>query len=669
MSNEKVLVLGVDGMDPVFTKYMVELGQMPNVKKFIERGSAREDLVMLGGVPTITPPMWTTLATGAYPNTHGITCFWNQHPEELDTLTFALDSRECKAEQVWNVLAENGKKTLVWHWPGGSWPPSSDSPNLHVVEGATTSSMHNGCAALDADTVVYADIKYTAVGHKDAVTNDSGAGCILTDVHFGPTDLEEETTLEISSKTTNHLLFSHADGEATCETMEMLERYQSPLSEPKNWMNAPEDAKEFTILGLKGTKRYPALLLKNTAGEYRKVAVYKNKKVPTPLVVLDDEGEYIKYFEDEFIVDGEPKRASRFASILEIDPKGESVVVWFSIPMNIDVEPELWSPKHLYKDVIDNVGTIPPGPSVAGVVPYLLERRFLPAWDYYQEWQGKAMRYLMEQEGYEMVFSHLHNVDMAGHVFWRYAKHREEYQNDEVVYQDFMREVYRQTDKYLGGFLPLLDEGWSIIITSDHGLICGEEDEIPLIGEGFGTNIGVMKELGYTVLLKDENGNERRKIDWSKTKAVAPRGNHIYINLKGRNPYGIVEPEDKYELEREIIDALYNYRQDGKRIINLAIRNKDAALLGLGGPGCGDIIYFVEEGFNRMHGDSLSTTTGLFHTSVSPIFIAAGNGIKAGYTTDRVIREVDVAPTVAALAGVRMPAQCEGAPVYQILEK
>ena len=102
-------------------------------------------------------------------------------------------------------------------------------------------------------------------------------------------------------------------------------------------------------------------------------------------------------------------------------------------------------------------------------------------------------------------------------------------------------------------------------------------------------------------------------------------------------------------------------------MVQLAVRNKDAAVFGLSGPECGDIIYFVEEGFNRLHGDSWSTTTGYFHTSVQPIFIAAGRGIKQGYT-DRVIREVDVAPTIAALAGVRMPAQCEGAPVYQIIE-
>ena len=72
---EKLFVLGIDGMDPRLTVKYVKKGLMPNTKKLIERGACREDLVMLGGHPTVTPPMWTTLATGAYPCTHGITAF------------------------------------------------------------------------------------------------------------------------------------------------------------------------------------------------------------------------------------------------------------------------------------------------------------------------------------------------------------------------------------------------------------------------------------------------------------------------------------------------------------------------------------------------------------------------------------------------------------------
>ena len=114
---------------------------------------------------------------------------------------------------------------------------------------------------------------------------------------------------------------------------------------------------------------------------------------------------------------------------------------------------------------------------------------------------------------------------------------------------------------------------------------------------------------------------------------------------------------------------LYGYRDKttGKRVVSVALRNKDAVLLGQGGPEAGDICLWIAEGYNNDHADSLSTTYGAEGTSVSPIFMAAGPGIKAGYKTDRVIRQVDVAPTLAVLGGVRLPAQNEASIVHQIL--
>ena len=169
-------------------------------------------------------------------------------------------------------------------------------------------------------------------------------------------------------------------------------------------------------------------------------------------------------------------------------------------------------------------------------------------------------------------------------------------------------------------------------------------------------------------LKKDENGNNLKEIDWEKTRAVATRGGQIYVNLKGKYPTGIVDPADKYELEREIIDGLYNYRLNGKRVIAVAMRNKDAMVLGTGGPECGDVLYWLEEGVNRLHGDALPMVEGVYDTSVTPIFIAAGKGLKKGYQSKRIIRQVDMTPTVAHMLGVRMPKQCEGAVIYQILE-
>lgn len=54
---------------------------------------------------------------------------------------------------------------------------------------------------------------------------------------------------------------------------------------------------------------------------------------------------------------------------------------------------------------------------------------------------------------------------------------------------------------------------------------------------------------------------------------------------------------------------------------------------------------------------------------IFPNLYCSGPGLKESFETDRVIRQVDLAPTCCVLAGVRLPAQCEGAPVYQILEE
>lgn len=354
--------------------------------------------------------------------------------------------------------------------------------------------------------------------------------------------------------------------------------------------------------------------------------------------------------------------------LTELSEDGNEVHLWMSKAFDI-AHDTLFHPRSIYKQVVENCGHIPPNPTFGGKQLDVINKIMLPTWEVLCQWQADALNYLIDTNGYQVVFSHIHNVDAMGHMFWYYGKNRPIMgKMEEEGYQAAIEEVYLQTDRYLGRFLHYLDEGWTITIFSDHGLLTPEEEEKPLIGDAFGCNVGVLSELGYTVLKKDENGNPIKEIDWEKTRAVATRGGQIYINLKGKYPTGIVDPADKYELERQIIDDLYSYRLNGKRVISVAMRNKDAVNLGTGGPECGDILYWLEEGVNRLHGDALPEVQGYEDTCVTPIFIAAGKGFKQGYECERIIRQADMAPTLAYMLGVRMPKQCEGAVAYQILE-
>ncbi len=667
---DKVLLLGVDGLDPKLTSKFLKEGKLPNIKKFVDAGAQRESLQLVCTPPTITPPLWTTLATGALPVTHGITCFWRQDPVKLDTAGYNLDSRLCTAEALWNVTAEAGMKTLVWHWPGSSWPPTSDNPNLHVVDGTQPAAVNAGVAKIEMEKMVVAKDTFKEVLFKPAATNNTGAGCVIEDI---PETDENAAAMEtcnniISSggMSMTNIILKQSDGEDGIEDV-AIDLCNSPIKDAAGWADAPEGAKEFYVVTSDGLVRRPCLILKNEDGVYDRVAYYHSKKDAEPIVVMKKD-EYKVGVVDEFIHKEEKAMGNRNMMVMDIAEDGSFVRLWLSKAFDITHD-TLFHPKSLFKQVVENVGYIPPNPTFGGKDLEIVNRIMMPTWDALCQWQAKALNYLIDENGYDVVFSHIHNVDAQGHMFWYYGKNRPVMNKlEEEGYQAAIEEVYLQTDRYLGEFVHYLDEGWTIMIFSDHGLLTPEEEEKPLIGDAFGCNVMVMQELGFTVLKKDENGNNLKEIDWEKTRAVATRGGQIYINLKGKYPTGIVDPADKYELEREIIDGLYNYRLNGKRVIAVAMRNKDAMVLGTGGPECGDVLYWLEEGVNRLHGDALPMVEGYKETSVAPIFIAAGKGLKKGYNSQRIIRQADMAPTVAHMLDVRMPKQCEGAVVYQILE-
>ena len=670
---EKMIVVGVDGFDPMHAKYLMDQGRMPNLKKLVEAGSSREDLVLQGCVPTVTPPMWTTLATGATPRVHGISAFFNQHPKKLDTVVYALDSRSCKAEQLWNVFAEAGKKTLVWHWPGSSWPPTSDSPNLAVVDGTQPTNIGSGTAQVDGEKFCLAatDIETLRFSAHDS-TETGVAGCVIKDLENFVVDDEEMTANKATGlvdgkvKEIDWFSMDESETEINLLAANNADIINSPIKSASGWAFETYDEKEFILLLGAGTVRRPCLILKNDNGDYDQVAIYRSKKDLQPIFVLNNDELMLDYRDELIEEDGTTKMVSRPMRIMEMAKDGSRVKIY--IGNALDVNNDLvWHPKSLLKEMNEKNGIATLACLLSSQDHDNVTKLQLPCWEAYCQWQADCLTSLMDENRFEIIFSHIHNVDNVGHKYWHLAKHRNTWENDEKFYQDAIDEVYAQTDRYIARFLPYLDQGWTIFLVSDHGLIV-EENHPPVVTESV-LCAPLMEELGFTVLQKDDNGKRIRKIDWTKTRAIVTRGGHIYINLKGRQDYGIVNPEDQYALEDEIISALYNYRDPvtNRRVVSVVLRKRDAAILGVGGPECGDLVLFMEEGFNIIHQDALPTQRGYYQTSVSPIFVAAGAGIKKNYRTNHFIKQTDIAPTMAVLGGVRLPAQNEGAIVQDIL--
>ncbi|MCX6002342.1 MAG: hypothetical protein NTY79_07410 [Chloroflexi bacterium] len=152
----------------------------------------------------------------------------------------------------------------------------------------------------------------------------------------------------------------------------------------------------------------------------------------------------------------------------------------------------------------------------------------------------------------------------------------------------------------------------------------------------------------------------------SKSKCFPQRELYVYINLKGRDPEGIVDPKDYKEVQQQIIDALLTYvdPKTGKRPVSLALSKQDARIMGLYGDWVGDVIYAVYPWVAGQHGNILPTAEwGI--GSLKGLLTFTGPGIKKGYRMERTCNLIDIVPTICYLMDLPLPSTTEGAVLYQ----
>ena len=278
-----------------------------------------------------------------------------------------------------------------------------------------------------------------------------------------------------------------------------------------------------------------------------------------------------------------------------------------------------------------------------------------------------SLFYLGKNKEWEIIYTHVHALDLGNHRYQN--KILEEYTGEKhEYYLDILRKYYEISDKFVGNMLELVDEDTTLFIVSDHGGMSKEAGcEIPLLGDPWNVGGKVLEEMGYLVVNREK---DKAEVDWKKTKAISQRSGYIYLNLKGREPQGSVEPEEYEQLVEEIIAALYSYRdpQTGKRPINFALSREDMPILGLYGEHVGDIYFCFTPSFARVHGTT-PPTANYSGTSVKCLFLMAGAGVKKGEEIKRPVRAIDIVPTICHLTGFPVPQDAEGGIIYQGLEE
>ena len=295
-------------------------------------------------------------------------------------------------------------------------------------------------------------------------------------------------------------------------------------------------------------------------------------------------------------------------------------------------------------------------------------------------------KHLLTHKEWDFFITVFYEVDRVQHALWHLMdKNHPRYTPSHLEHA--IKDSYKRMDRILREMLDLLCEDITVIIMSDHGfgpvqgffrlnqwllsqkyLSLTEESmkaffesvaqrflkkvEEPLAGESFLDTIGGMYQ-----------------IDWSKTRAFAVRLGNVYLNVKGREPEGIIEMGKEYEDTRNqlIHDLSALTHPKTNKPLNVTVRKKEEVYSGTHFHDAPDLLvsleeysYLIEQGFGPVWGglsDEEKYSSG--GHKMDGIFIASGPNINPGQWIDP-ITLVDIAPTILHIMNVPVRSDMDG---------
>jgi predicted AlkP superfamily phosphohydrolase/phosphomutase len=320
----------------------------------------------------------------------------------------------------------------------------------------------------------------------------------------------------------------------------------------------------------------------------------------------------------------------------------------------------------------------------------------------------RAALHLLETRDCDLYFVTLRAADHAQHYFWRFwdAGHPAFTLADHERFGDFIPQSYAVCDAAIADMMAACGPDTNVLVVSDHGF--GRETKMVHLSnwleqEGFlrfktgpagrikrtafragFTADNVMNLLGklrlerlYTSVSRTAKAGIFNRlflsygdIDWTRTVAYA-RGQigQIFLNVRGREPHGIVEPGEAYARTRQhIIDALMRLRdpETGETVVD-RVHVREDLYDGAEAGAAPDLVidwrdmeywaFDVITGGRKIIGPNLATRSGGHRQN--GILLAHGPAIAEAREIAGA-RIIDVAPTALQLLGLPAPVQMDG---------
>jgi len=180
---------------------------------------------------------------------------------------------------------------------------------------------------------------------------------------------------------------------------------------------------------------------------------------------------------------------------------------------------------------------------------------------------AEMMRAFLDERDFDLYVHVYELTDRVAHMFWRLLDTEHPAYSDSLaaIYGDAVRDSYIYMDDVVGQVLDRLEPEDVLLIASDHGFHTWHKS--------VNYNTWLVKN-GFMTLKKNVEDPEMRledlfgqgefwpNVDWKRTKAYALGLGDIYINVKGREAQGIVEPGEEYERIRDSLIARLEAFQD-----------------------------------------------------------------------------------------------------------
>ena len=275
----------------------------------------------------------------------------------------------------------------------------------------------------------------------------------------------------------------------------------------------------------------------------------------------------------------------------------------------------------------------------------------------------EVVKHLIKNKRWDYCQFVIIGLDRFHHAFWKYydkSHHKYEPGN---IYESAIENFYKFLDKQIGELLELLGENDIVIIASDHG---AKAMKGCLCVNMALEKLGLLK---FKETPAPKTRLDEVEIDWAKTYAWGWGGYYarIFLNVKGREENGIIEPEEYENWRDKLIKLLKDIPDDKGNLMNTKIYKPEELYNKVYGNAPDLMVYFDDlnwrsagtVGYDSMYLDENDTGPDDAVHDYFGVFIISQLNKKIGKRLEPK-NILDIAPTILNIYGIQIPEDLEG---------